>query len=96
MEQDRDHPPGGERAVVVTLRARLDLFEQFDGFFELGLGIWDIAAGAALVIEAGGRVTDWSGEDAWVESGNILAAHVRTVVRGRRRVEACEPRPSSR
>jgi myo-inositol-1(or 4)-monophosphatase len=46
----------------------------FDGFFELGLGIWDIAAGAALVIEAGGQVTDWSGEDAWVESGNILAA----------------------
>ena len=46
----------------------------FDGFFELGLGIWDIAAGALLVTEAGGVVTDWAGdpEEVFV-SGNILA-----------------------
>jgi myo-inositol-1(or 4)-monophosphatase len=41
----------------------------FDGFFELGLNTWDIAAGAALVIEVGGRVTDWSGGDTWIETG---------------------------
>ena len=35
---------------------------------------WDVVAGAALVIEVGGLVTDWSGGDSWVESGNILAA----------------------
>ena len=46
----------------------------FDGFFELGLNTWDVAAGAALVIEVGGRVTDWSGGDTWIETGNILAA----------------------
>jgi myo-inositol-1(or 4)-monophosphatase len=46
----------------------------FDGFFELGLQPWDIAAGAALVIEAGGVVSDWAGGDSWVETGNILAA----------------------
>ncbi len=46
----------------------------FDGFFELGLGIWDIAAGALLVTEAGGVVTDWDGDaDAVFVSGNILA-----------------------
>ncbi len=46
----------------------------FDGFFELGLGIWDIAAGALLVREAGGVVTDWSGSpDAVFVSGDILA-----------------------
>jgi myo-inositol-1(or 4)-monophosphatase len=45
----------------------------FDGFFELGLNTWDVAAGAALVLEAGGRVTDWSGGGDWVETGNILA-----------------------
>jgi myo-inositol-1(or 4)-monophosphatase len=45
----------------------------FDGFFELNLNTWDVAAGAALVLEAGGRVTDWSGGDTWVETGNILA-----------------------
>jgi myo-inositol-1(or 4)-monophosphatase len=46
----------------------------FDGFFELGLGTWDVAAGAALVLEVGGRVTDWSGGEGWLESGDILAA----------------------
>jgi myo-inositol-1(or 4)-monophosphatase len=46
----------------------------FDGFFELGLGIWDIAAGALLVREAGGVVTDWAGSgDAVFVSGDILA-----------------------
>jgi myo-inositol-1(or 4)-monophosphatase len=46
----------------------------FDGFFELALGTWDVAAGAALVLEVGGRVTDWEGGDGWLESGDILAA----------------------
>ena len=46
----------------------------FDGFFELGLGTWDVAAGAALILELGGRVTDWSGGGDWLESGDILAA----------------------
>jgi myo-inositol-1(or 4)-monophosphatase len=46
----------------------------FDGFFELGLQPWDVVAGSALVIEAGGIVSDWSGGDTWVETGNILAA----------------------
>lgn len=46
----------------------------FDGFFELGLGLWDIAAGALLVREAGGVVTDWSGDrDGVFVSGDILA-----------------------
>ena len=47
----------------------------FDGFFELGLGPWDVAAGALLIEEAGGVVTDWRGDPAdWLRSGDILAA----------------------
>jgi myo-inositol-1(or 4)-monophosphatase len=46
----------------------------FDGFFELELGTWDVAAGAALILELGGRVTDWSGGPGWLDSGDILAA----------------------
>jgi myo-inositol-1(or 4)-monophosphatase len=45
----------------------------FDGFFELGLGPWDVAAGALLVLEAGGMVTDWTGDpDAWFRTGDVL------------------------
>jgi myo-inositol-1(or 4)-monophosphatase len=44
----------------------------FDGFFELALGPWDVAAGAVLIREAGGTVTDWTGADD-VLSGDILA-----------------------
>ncbi|MDQ1510745.1 MAG: monophosphatase [Actinomycetota bacterium] len=46
----------------------------FDGYFELALGPWDVAAGALIVREAGGIVTDWEGDGAaWLSSGNILA-----------------------
>jgi len=46
----------------------------FDGYFELALGPWDVAAGALIVREAGGIVTDWEGDGAaWLGSGNILA-----------------------
>ena len=47
----------------------------FDGYFELSLGPWDVAAGALILREAGGVVTDWAGDGkAWLRSGNILAA----------------------
>ena len=46
----------------------------FDGYFELALGPWDVAAGALIVREAGGIVTDWDGDGAaWLTTGNILA-----------------------
>ena len=45
----------------------------FDGFFELGLAPWDVAAGALLVTESGGLVTDWDGGAGFL-SGTILAA----------------------
>ena len=44
----------------------------FDGFFELALSPWDVAAGALLIEEAGGVVSDWSGGDGYL-SGDILA-----------------------
>lgn len=44
----------------------------FDGFFELALNAWDVAAGALLIEEAGGVVTDWEGGSGYL-SGDILA-----------------------
>jgi len=62
------------RAGAASLDLGWTACGTFDGFFELGLGTWDVAAGAALVLELGGRVSDWSGGDAWLETGDILAA----------------------
>jgi myo-inositol-1(or 4)-monophosphatase len=44
----------------------------FDGFFELGLSPWDVAAGALLIEEAGGVVTDWRGGPDYL-GGDVLA-----------------------
>jgi len=44
----------------------------YDGYFELGLKIWDLAAGALLVTEAGGVLTDWEGGQDWSQSGNLV------------------------
>lgn len=44
-----------------------------DGFFEVDLKSWDVAAGLLLVREAGGVVTDFKGEPATLDSGNFIA-----------------------
>ena len=62
------------RAGAASLDLAWTASGSFDGFFELGLGTWDVAAGAALILELGGRVTDWSGGEGWLETGDILAA----------------------
>ena len=50
---------------------------RFDGFWELKLNPWDIAAGWLLVEEAGGIVTDMGGNDYYMESSSILASNGR-------------------
>ncbi|MBT8137479.1 MAG: inositol monophosphatase [Gammaproteobacteria bacterium] len=47
---------------------------RLDGFWELGLGPWDMAAGSLIIREAGGLVADLDGEDTFLDSGNIIAA----------------------
>jgi myo-inositol-1(or 4)-monophosphatase len=46
---------------------------RVDGFWELGLNIWDIAAGALMIKEAGGRISDFHGTDAYLHSGDVVA-----------------------
>ena len=45
----------------------------FDGFFEFGVRAWDIAAGALLIAEAGGELTDFDGGERFWDRGNIVA-----------------------
>ena len=47
---------------------------RMDGYFEIGLKPWDVAAGALLVREAGGVVMDFEGSDAVEDAGTIIAA----------------------
>ncbi|MBZ0126303.1 MAG: inositol monophosphatase [Rhodocyclaceae bacterium] len=48
---------------------------RIDGFWELGLSPWDMAAGALLITEAGGLVGDLSGEQNYLETGNIVGGN---------------------
>jgi myo-inositol-1(or 4)-monophosphatase len=47
---------------------------RLDGFWEIGLNVWDMAAGVLLVREAGGLVGDFGGGHDFLETGNIVAA----------------------
>lgn len=48
---------------------------RFDGFYEYSLSPWDVAAGAFLVERAGGKVTDFSGDNNWLFGKEIVAAN---------------------
>lgn len=66
------------RAIRRAGAAALDLCWTaqgiFDGFWEHRLSPWDIAAGVVIVREAGGVCSDFTGEEKFLESGNILGA----------------------
>jgi myo-inositol-1(or 4)-monophosphatase len=48
---------------------------RFDAFWERGLAPWDLAAGILLVREAGGMVSDLSGREGALKTGDILVAN---------------------
>jgi len=48
---------------------------RVDGFWEMGLSAWDMAAGALLVEEAAGCVSDFAGKDTHLALGSIVAAN---------------------
>lgn len=65
---------GVRRAGSAALDLAYTAAGVFDGFFEMHLAPWDVAAGSLLVTEAGGVVTDFSGGQRWLERGNIVGA----------------------
>ena len=50
---------------------------RFDGFWESGLKLWDIAAGALLIQESGGMVSDFLGNQKFLETGMVVAGNPR-------------------
>jgi myo-inositol-1(or 4)-monophosphatase len=65
---------GVRRAGSAALDLAYTAAGIFDGFFELHLAPWDIAAGSLLVTEAGGTFSDFSGGDRWLQRGNVIGA----------------------
>jgi len=50
---------------------------RYDGYWEMGLAPWDVAAGVVLVREAGGVATDLRGREPWPISGNVVSGSKR-------------------
>jgi len=74
------------RAGTASLDLTWTAAGRLDGFFEIGLKPWDVAAGALIVREAGGVVLDFQGNDDVENSASIIAApykimtHLRQII----------------
>ena len=71
------HTAGIRRAGAAALDLAYVAAGRLDGFWEFGLKPWDLAAGALLVQEAGGLVSDMRGDDGHFDSGDVVAANPR-------------------
>ncbi|MCI0505204.1 MAG: inositol-1-monophosphatase [Gammaproteobacteria bacterium] len=66
---------GIRRAGAASLDLAYVAAGRLDGFWEIGLYPWDMAAGALLIEEAGGFVADFTGRNEYMKSGNVIAAN---------------------
>lgn len=66
---------GVRRAGAAAIDLAYTACGRVDGFWEIGLNAWDIAAGVLIVQEAGGIVTDFRGGQNYLNSGNVVAAN---------------------
>jgi len=75
------------RAGAASLDLAYVACGRLDGYWELDLKPWDVAAGALLVQEAGGVVMDIAGGERWLQSGHILAAPFKLITPMRKAIE---------
>jgi len=66
---------GIRRAGAASLDLAYVASGRLDGFWEFGLKPWDMAAGALLIMEAGGIVTSVKNDNTYMKAGNILTAN---------------------
>lgn len=69
------HTSGIRRAGSAALDLAHVACGRLDGFWEIGLGPWDIAAGALLIEEAGGLIGDFAGGQRFLQTGNVIAGN---------------------
>ena len=68
------HTAGLRRPGAAALDLAYVAAGFYDGFFEIGLNPWDVAAGSLLVLEAGGLIGDLAGEGDYLHGGQVIAA----------------------
>ncbi|MBS3954005.1 MAG: inositol monophosphatase [Methylomicrobium sp.] len=66
---------GIRRAGAAALDLAYVAAGRLDGFWEIGLQPWDMAAGVLLIKEAGGVATDFTFGDTYLDSGNLIAGN---------------------
>ncbi len=71
---------GIRRAGAAALDLAYVAAGRLDGFWEIGLSPWDMAAGALLILEAGGLVSDFDGESGYLDRGNIVCGAPKVFV----------------
>jgi myo-inositol-1(or 4)-monophosphatase len=70
-----ENTAGVRRAGAASLDLAYVAAGRLDGFWELNLSPWDIAAGSLLITESGGLVSDLEGNDGYLASGHVLAGN---------------------
>ena len=68
---------GIRRAGAAALDLAYVAAGRLDGFWEDGLNSWDIAAGALLIEEAGGLISDYSNEKHFLDNGNVITGNAK-------------------
>lgn len=68
---------GIRRAGAAALDLAYVAAGRLDGFWEAALQPWDMAAGVLMIKEAGGMVSDFHGEDTYLDSGNLIAGNTK-------------------
>ena len=66
---------GIRRAGAAALDLAYVAAGRLDGFWEIGLKEWDMAAGTLLIQEAGGLSGDFTGGHNYLQSGNLVTAN---------------------
>jgi myo-inositol-1(or 4)-monophosphatase len=66
---------GVRRAGSAALDLAYVAAGRLDGFWEIGLSPWDMAAGTLTIVEAGGMVSDLAGGDRYLQTGNVVCGN---------------------
>src|SRR5687768_9813603 len=74
------HTAGIRRPGAAALDLAYVAAGFYDGFWEVGLNPWDVAAGSLLILEAGGLIGDLAGEGDYLHSGQVIAASPKIFV----------------